>query len=195
MFNPIVPKERVNRLFRIVAGSRQHAPARRELQATFDRLPKPDGNFIKDFQTTGFSARVWELYLAAYARSIGAEIAQPHERPDFLLFKASEQVWIEASTANPTEGLVPQTAQEKRTEWEEEDALAIKLGSVLWTKLNKRYWELDMSLECRWCSPWRIFIRTNLCGQRPARLPGISTARIPSSSRTAEASLNAKPIV
>ena len=80
MFNPIVPEERLNRLFRIVAGSRQHVPARQELQATFDRLPKPDGNFIKDFQTTGFSARIWELVFAAYAGSIGAVVAQPHER-------------------------------------------------------------------------------------------------------------------
>ena len=90
---------------------------------------------------------------------------------------------------------MPQTGQEKRTEWEEEDALAIKLGSVLWTKLNKRYWELGHVAGMPLVLAVADFHTDEPMRATSSALPGISTARIPSSSRTAEAWLNAKPIV
>ena len=37
-----------------------------DIAATFN---DKDGNFVKDFQTAGFDARIWELYLHAYLRS------------------------------------------------------------------------------------------------------------------------------
>jgi hypothetical protein len=140
LFVPVVPDQKQNALYRNASSGR--APARASLQGAFDRLPNPDGNFVKDFQTTGFSARIWELYLAAYVNSIGISLDQPHERPDFLLSKGSQKVWLEATTANATEGAPVPAMPATPSNWQQGNAFAIKLGSALFSKLNKRYWEL-----------------------------------------------------
>lgn len=141
LFDPVVPPEKLNLLFSNLIDGRGRAPARSTLQNAFDQLPKPDGNFIKDFQTTGFSARVWELYLAAYATSIGLHLTQPDDRPDYLLTKAGASVWLEATTANPTDGEEPHGAS-PISNWELGNEFLVKLGSALYSKLTKRYWQL-----------------------------------------------------
>jgi hypothetical protein len=140
LFVPVVPDQKQNALYRNASSGR--APARASLQEAFDRLPNPDGNFVKDFQTTGFSARIWELYLAAYVNSIGIRLDQPHERPDFLLSKGPQKVWLEATTANATEVAPVPAMPATPNNWQQGNAFAIKLGSSLFSKLNKRYWEL-----------------------------------------------------
>lgn len=140
IFDPLVDEESRHRLFEYVRGSAQHHAARKELQRAFELLPSPDNNFIKDFQSTGFDARVWELYLAAFAHSEGLVLKQPHDRPDFLLQRGNTHVWVEAVTANPTEG---KTAELSSDYWDQKDQIAAKLGSPLFSKLKKRYWELE----------------------------------------------------
>lgn len=71
---------------------------RHELQKEFD---DPDGNFVEQFQTTGFDARTFELFLFAMFRESGHAINRAYSRPDFLLQKAGIGAWIEAVTANP----------------------------------------------------------------------------------------------
>jgi hypothetical protein len=139
LFEPLVPREKLHKTFSYVMESRAHPAARRLLQKTFESLPKPDGNFILDFQTSGFDARIWELYLAAFFRSVRLSIAQPYDRPDFLLSSSTGEVWVEATTANPTQGIQGGAAEDH---WSEQETIAIKLGSALYSKLKKRYWEL-----------------------------------------------------
>src|ERR1700719_3726777 len=139
MFNQIVASEPQPNCFRYVSQSRAYVAARIELQRAFELLPSPDGNFVKDFQSTGFDARIWEMYLAAFAHNLNLVIEQPYDRPDFLLKRGAEGVWVEAVTANPTEGVQP---SQPANDWEGHDELAAKLGSPLFSKLNKRYWEL-----------------------------------------------------
>lgn len=124
-------------------GEDYHGPTRIALQESFDKLPKPDGNFIKDFQSTGFDGRVWELYLNEMFRSVGLSVDQPYERPDFLLSNRSgETVWVEAVTANAS-----QVFEENQEEGESiragQDEVAIKLGGPLTDKLKKEYWKLS----------------------------------------------------
>ena len=101
LFVPVVPDQKQNALYRNASSGRGRAPARASLQGAFDRLPNPDGNFVKDFQTTGFSARIWELYLAAYVNSIGIRLDQTHERPDFLLSKARRRSGLKPQPRTP----------------------------------------------------------------------------------------------
>ncbi len=84
-------------------GEDFHGPTRITLQESFDKLPKPDGNFIKDFQSTGFDGRVWELYLNEMFHSVGLGVQQPFNRPDFLLSNGIDEVWVEAVTANASQ--------------------------------------------------------------------------------------------
>ncbi|MGA2858227.1 MAG: hypothetical protein ABSE40_15250 [Candidatus Sulfotelmatobacter sp.] len=97
LFESLVPRERLHKNFSYISESGAHPAARRLLQKTFELLPKPDGNFVLDFQTSGFDARIWELYLAAFFHSVGLSIAQPHDRPDFLLSCPKGEVWVESS--------------------------------------------------------------------------------------------------
>ncbi len=43
-----------------------------------------DGNFVEQFQTTGFNARVWELYLFAALTEANLRLERPDPAPDFL---------------------------------------------------------------------------------------------------------------
>lgn len=124
-----------------------YGPAReqlRELQAAFI---DPDGNFVEQFQTTGFDSRTFELFLFAMFVESGHEINRKQNRPDFLISRGGLTVAVEAVTASaPSNGglkpycLVPkeQTPQE-RAEYLRNN-VPIRLGSPLFSKLRQRYW-------------------------------------------------------
>jgi hypothetical protein len=117
----------------------------REIYADFD---DPDGNFLEQFQTTGFDARTFELYLFALFREQGWAVDRSHPQPDFCLKKSNVDIFVEATTANqPGPGIKPYTlATPERPTAELQAYLAnevpIRLGSPLFSKLQKRYWEL-----------------------------------------------------
>ena len=109
-----------------------------------------DGNFIEQFQTTGFDSRIWELYLFSYFIEDYFEMDRRYDRPDFMLSKYGKKVAIEAVTIgrkdnhpryihlNPEEYLRNLLLEKK-----DDDAMAIKFGSPLFSKINKKYWDLD----------------------------------------------------
>lgn len=143
LFEPLVAPDKfhpnLSKILRQPVGD-WHGPTRIALQESFDKLPKPDGNFIKDFQTTGFDGRVWELYLNEMFRCVGLSVEQPYDRPDFLLSNTSgELVWVEAVTANASQ--VFEEKPEEESLWSGPDEVAIKLGAPLTDKLKKKYWE------------------------------------------------------
>ena len=159
-FVPIVPLSRLNPLFRIVANMKSHSPARGMIREAYRYYTDKDGNFVEQFQTTGFDARIWELYLHAYLIDCGFTLL-PTVSPDFLVSKSGEEVAIEAVTANQTQELgtgqlrnphsstrllsplfdqkLPQL--DGAFDYKEEDFVPIKLGSALYSKLKKEYWK------------------------------------------------------
>ena len=42
-----------------------------------------DRNFIQQFQSDGFDARIWELYLYALLNELGYGLDRAHAAPDF----------------------------------------------------------------------------------------------------------------
>lgn len=127
------------------------APARcvlREVAATMD---DPDGNFVQQFQTHGFDARTFELYLQALFTEAGHAIDRSRDRPDFLISRDGLTVAVEAVTANPAPQpdyqpyeLYPQQGPTNADEAIRflKHEVAIKIGSPLYSKLQKKYWEL-----------------------------------------------------
>lgn len=116
----------------------------REVYADFN---DPDGNFIEQFQTTGFDQRTFELYLFAAFKQAGLAIDRRHGRPDFSLSKDGFTICVEAVTANSASGPKPYSpVPQPRTSDQVADYLQnevpIRLGSPLFSKLSKRYWEL-----------------------------------------------------
>ena len=159
-FTPVVPPSKLNPLFSLVSSHEGYSPARGMIREVFGAYTDRDGNFLEQFQTTGFDARIWELYLYAYLVDSGFSI-QPSVSPDYIVSRLGSKVAIEAVTANPTQNATANRSQRAYSstkllafpsdrvlpeldgsfEYKREDFVPIKLGSALYSKLQKRYWE------------------------------------------------------
>ena len=150
LFTPAVPEEKLNDAFK---GLRQFkTPAVGMMEEVFESYDDMDGNFVEQFQTTGFDSRVWELYLHACFLEWGFTIG-PSRRPDFVLTANDTPVCVEAVTANTSQNRPdspedeafssdgPQTMEDFVRE--ELEIAPIRLGSALYSKLQNRYWELE----------------------------------------------------
>src|ERR1039458_9313437 len=65
LFNPSVPKKQLHPSFKLVQSSPRNKSTRRLMNDAFARFVEKDGNFVEQFQTTGFNTRTLELYLSA----------------------------------------------------------------------------------------------------------------------------------
>lgn len=150
LFSPLVADELLHPSFRTLRDAPHYAPARgliRELQTGF---VDPDGNFVEQFQTAGFDARTFEFFLYAMFKAAGMEVDRSHHRPDFVLRKGGLEVGVEAVIAAvpSNAGIKPYLAlPNPRTPEELEEhrrnSLPIRIGSPLFSKMQKRYWEDD----------------------------------------------------
>jgi hypothetical protein len=112
------------------------------MQQVFDRMGDHDGDFVQQFQTGGFDARTWELYLFAAFDSLGFDIDQSHPQPDLLLEARGVRWAIEATTANPSpdaKRAAPEGDADRLPYQREE--LPVLLSRRLESKLRWRYWE------------------------------------------------------
>lgn len=67
-------------------------------------MPRPDDNWVRDFQTENLHTRLWELHLLACFREQGRFVSQQYRSPDFCISRRNgECAWIEAVTTNPPE--------------------------------------------------------------------------------------------
>jgi hypothetical protein len=138
-----VPEGKLHRNFKIIATGDHHAAVRRMIEEVALAFVDVDGNYQKDFQTTGFNARLWELYLFAFLYEQHCAILRDHNRPDFCAAKWGFLFAIEATTVNPTDGeSPPQPNSEAELKQLRESYMPVKFGSALFSKLQKKYWEL-----------------------------------------------------
>lgn len=142
----VTHKAKLNPKFVNLRDSR-NASAGRELLVEVARwLVDLDGNFVRDFQTTGFDSRVWELYLFAALTELDFRFDRNDAVPDFRLTKGDSKVFIEAVTANPTAGAdfaidgPPPPPPEDFWVYIEHQ-MPQKFGSPLLSKTRKRYWD------------------------------------------------------
>lgn len=146
LFIPIVRRKNPSKHFDLLSSSHQHEPTRLMMDEVFQYFTDNDGNFIEQFQTTGFDQRVFELYLFAYFHYEDYTVIRDYDRPDFLIEKNGIRVAVEATTATETKNGKDETNNTELLGNNIEEKLLhelpIKLGSPLFSKLNKRYWEL-----------------------------------------------------
>ena len=117
------------------------------MQQTFDQWGSADPHFVREFQTEGFDARVFELYLAATLRSLGWSIDGEGGRPDFRCRGSGLEFYVEAGTANSPGNPRPPASTEEYLDQlaastDNRDEVAVRFGSVLRSKAEKRYQEL-----------------------------------------------------
>ena len=149
LFAPVVPLEKQHVYFRDLLRSDALLPARSIIAELMPHFVDIDGTFVREFQTNGFDARLWELYLNAYFIEEKLFINRKHTAPDFMIRKYGQAVAIEAAIvgrqspirmiqadAAPQFPIVAELLEKNRNE------IPIRFGSALFTKLQKKYWEL-----------------------------------------------------
>ena len=147
LFKAVVEVATQHPSFRQLLASPAHPGARILMQQTFEQWASADPQFVREFQTTGFDARVFELYLAAMLPSLGFTIGCEGSRPDFHCRDSDLEFYVEAGTANsPGNPEAAATAEDYfrrfRSQTQNRDEVAVRFGSVLRNKANMRYQEL-----------------------------------------------------
>lgn len=99
LFDAIVKSPHPN--FEHVRSNPHKLAARGAMEEAFSTFVDSDGNFVEQFQTTGFDARTFELYLHAALAELGMSIQRP-SAPDFILEAAGVRFALEATTSNPS---------------------------------------------------------------------------------------------
>jgi hypothetical protein len=146
IFVPVVPHQRLHPYFVKVANDLEFSAAREILREIGYSYSDPDGNFVEQFQTTGFNSRLWEIYLHAYLHEEEFWVDRSHPYPDYMCRKGDQTIFIEAVTVNPSsnKGLVEDPPDSPKEVFERlQDFMPIKFGSALFSKLSKRYWEVE----------------------------------------------------
>ncbi|MFJ4453268.1 hypothetical protein ACIP1G_05160 [Pseudomonas sp. NPDC089392] len=133
--------------FQLLTNTVNHLPALMAVGECYLALPNPDANFVSDFQTNNFAARLFELYLFSSFREQGLSVRQDHASPDFLIEKEGNACWIEAVTAN---SIQPRTGGIGKWVHAPKDRIerltgnpAERFAKTLRGKLQRNYHELD----------------------------------------------------
>lgn len=170
------PKRELHPQFITLCNAIHYTPARRQLEEIQQQFEDPDGNFVEQFQTTGFDSRTFELFLYAMFQESGYAIDRSHQRPDFLITREKITVAVEAVTAStpsnkgiqPYSPLKPERSPEDLEQYLRQSR-PIRLGSPLFSKLKARYW-LEPHVQER---PFIIALQDF---HEPGSLMGASTA-------------------
>lgn len=148
-FTPVVAKEKLNRDFATVTSSEGYSPAVELMKPMMRWYEDADGNFVEQFQTTGFDTRLWELYLFAALVESRYIFDKTHAMPDFCARNAFGELCVEATTVNPsmtpTGEPVPPPPQDTEEEIQAflRNYMPIRYAGPLTTKLGKKYWEKE----------------------------------------------------
>ena len=167
LFEDVVSIEKQHPYYRILKNNKSWISAKKLISEIMPHFKDIDGNFIEQFQSTGFDQRLWELYLFNYFKEEKLDINKSKNIPDFLLSLGNETIGVEAVTIsrktelsnfvnvfandNPSFSFIPNEKMLKND-------MPLMWGSSLISKLNhevKRnpldkndktkihYWELD----------------------------------------------------
>lgn len=149
LFNQVVSDAKLHPQFVALRDLPVYEPARGMIDELTADMSDIDGNFVEQFQSTGFDARTFELFLHTMFVEQGHEVLRTFDRPDFQLRKGDVEVFVEAVTANPPGkasgqpyGAFPEVKSPEEVRHYHANEMAIRLGSPLYSKLKKKYWEL-----------------------------------------------------
>jgi hypothetical protein len=148
-FSPLVPKERLHPSFVQLRDLEGYSPARDIIEPMMRWYRDLDGNFIEQFQTTGFDSRIFELYLFATFVEAGYALSDRTAVPDFTCTGLGGEFCVEATTVNPSRDAQGQIIAPPPVETKEQliafqkEYMPIKYAGPLTAKLAKKYWERE----------------------------------------------------
>jgi hypothetical protein len=153
LFSPIVSESKLHPSFKIVKEDIGYSCAREMLNRVYNSVPDIDHDFVQQFQTDGFDARICELYFMATFQEMNFQMLRENVRPDFELIKDNKKIFVETVTSNPAFG------EKWKNKIEELESISagtdyeyfmnliksstIKIALALRKKLIKKYWELN----------------------------------------------------
>ena len=143
------PRDQLHPDFIKLAEDKRYSPARQIVEPMMRWYEDSDGNFVEQFQTTGFDQRIWELYLFATFIEMGLKLDRSNSIPDFqCLSFLGVRFSVEAVTVGPTSKgrqIIPPPSIDSPDEMAEflKNYMPIKFGSALFSKLCKKYWTRD----------------------------------------------------
>ena len=146
-FTPVVSRDRLSKAFVTLAEEERFSPARGIIEQMMYWHEDLDGNFVKQFQTTGFDARLWELYLFATFVEMEYRIEHIHAVPDLTCVGVLGELTVEAMTVNPSRDqdgsirpLPPRDTPEQLRAFLHE-YMPIRFAKTLTSKLARKYGE------------------------------------------------------
>lgn len=146
-FEPVVAQAKQHPFFIALRDNKHWTAARRVVSELMRWYEDQDGNFIEQFQSAGFNARIWELYLFAMLVESGARVTSPKPAPDFLAIGTGGGFSVEATTLNPSivNGVLAPSAKppadnEVAFDHYVRHYLPLRFSGPLLTKLAKKYW-------------------------------------------------------
>lgn len=145
-FAPIALEQDLHPTFKVLLNDPRYSPARGLIAAMMRYHTDVDGNFVQQFQTVAFDARLWELYLFAAFTELGFAQIGDGAAPDFVLVSLRGALGVEATTANPPQGVaVPPAPTTDTLQDYLENYVPIKLARTLKKKLRKPepYWQAE----------------------------------------------------
>lgn len=149
IFTPIVPIEKQHLYFVQLNTKESDLSAKQIISEMMPHFVDIDGNFVEQFQSSGFDSRLWKLYIHAYLNEEQLFIDRSHNAPDFIVKKYGKSVAIEAAIVgrkkeNPISLFrgIPQPMTPEEIKEAHAHAMPIRFGSSLYSKLSKKYWEL-----------------------------------------------------
>jgi hypothetical protein len=143
-FTPLVSRDRLHPSFVLLLENERYSPAREVIGSKMRYHRDMDGNFVEQFQTTGFDTRLWELYLFAVLVELGYARTEDVTVPDLVAESLFGQIGIEAVTANPPQsGCVPPLTNPDEVTHYLQNYIPCKLARGLTRKLrrNPPYWQ------------------------------------------------------
>lgn len=155
-FKPLVEPGMLNKAFRELSTKGSY-PSVKLLEEMLHWYEDVDGNFLEQFQTSAFDARLWELYIFATFNELGYAFDRQFQAPDFLCVGPLGKFFIEATTVNPSDP--PLNLADITKEQYYYDYVPKKFGSALYTKLKSVIGSRIMSEDCH--SFWRFRTSTN----------------------------------
>jgi len=154
LFAILVKEEQISNKFKLLNEQPSQLAAKTVLQEIGYHYKDIDGNFVEQFQSkNGFDARFWELFLYCLFREEGFRFNRNSYAPDYMIQKGDVEIAVEAVIISDTQNdntniPLPKSEKEinerqKKIDEKMIDIMPLKYGSALFSKLSKKYWELE----------------------------------------------------
>ncbi|WP_254655412.1 hypothetical protein [Roseobacter sp. MED193] len=153
-FTPAVDEARFHPSFQILLEDQRYSPAREIIEAMMRYHEDVDGNFVQKFQTAGWDALLWELYLYATFNELRFIRVGTGPTPDFVLRGNEGGLAVEATSVNPS-NVGPNDVPEDSEAFKAylENYVPIRLSNALRSKLNHKppYWKQEGAEDVPFC--------------------------------------------